>query len=226
MINRRWRIGIDLDNTIVCLDPVFTKVASELGLGDFNGCDKVTVKAILTGIGERKGKESGKGSVLWQALQGQVYSSYYHLAKPFSGSLDSVKCWIASGIADIFIVSHKTRVGHQDEKKTSLHDVAFKWLETSGFIGDLLIPPGQVYFEETQELKVSRISDLGCDIFIDDLPELLMRHDFPCEVVPLLFDPGNHYSYSDFPGARFFEWKQMELFVSRYLRGCLQNNVD
>ena len=36
----------------------------------------------------------------------------------------------------------------------------------------------RIHFLETRELKISRISELACQVFIDDLPEVLQAPGF------------------------------------------------
>ena len=54
---------------------------------------------------------------------------------------------------------------------------------------NLGIGESQTYFELTKEAKLSRIGDLNCDIFIDDLPEFLLEPMFPIRTKRILFDP-------------------------------------
>jgi hypothetical protein len=53
------------------------------------------------------------------------------------------------------------------------------------------LAPERVYFELTKREKLERIQYLGCDHFIDDLPEFLAEPGFPSGVQRILFDPKN-----------------------------------
>jgi hypothetical protein len=83
-----------------------------------------------------------------------------------------------------------------------------QWLQVNGFLGN-----GQVvssaplaYFEVTRSDKLNRIGELGCDCFIDDLPELLSAPDFPRGVRRVLFDPhGTGPSNADFERVRSWD---------------------
>jgi hypothetical protein len=63
-------------------------------------------------------------------------------------------------------------------------------------VGDAasLIDPDQVFFEVTKQHKVGRIAAIGCDIFIDDLPEILALPGFSDSTRRILFDPANQFS--------------------------------
>jgi hypothetical protein len=47
----------------------------------------------------------------------------------------------------------------------------------------------RVFFNSTREEKIERVAVFGCDIFIDDLPEVYAEPGFPRDVKKLLFDP-------------------------------------
>ena len=174
-------IGIDLDNTIANLDPVFGKVATKMGLGNFEGCGKHAVKFALT-------KEDGS-DLLWQKLQGQVYGAEYHQASVYPHAAETILKWCNSANIEVSIVSHKTRYGHQDEGGVVLHDAAMSWLMAGGIVGNSAILPENVYFEVTQEKKLERILSLNCDVFIDDLVAILDHAQFPFKTEGLLFSP-------------------------------------
>jgi hypothetical protein len=48
---------------------------------------------------------------------------------------------------------------------------------------------GSVNFLETRQEKVARIAELGCQVFLDDLPEVLGDSGFPASAAGILFDP-------------------------------------
>ena len=52
-----------------------------------------------------------------------------------------------------------------------------------------LIPEVDIYFNETIEQKIDKISQKRCDIFLDDLPEVLMHPQFPVETQKIYFNP-------------------------------------
>jgi len=183
------RIGLDFDNTIVCYDGLFHRVAAEQGLipADLPR-NKVAVRDYLRRIGREPA---------WTELQGTVYGGRMAEAETYPGVRDFMVWAVAQGI-ELFIVSHKTRhpfLGAQYD----LHQAARDWVDASlVHDGAPLIPAERVYFELTKEEKLARIGACGCGLFLDDLPEILAAPGFPPQTEPLLFDPeGHHPTVSD-----------------------------
>jgi hypothetical protein len=96
------------------------------------------------------------------------------------------------------IISHKTRHPARGPAH-DLHRSARQWLEMQGFFdaAEIGLPRDRVYFELSQQDKVDRIARAGCTDFIDDLPEVLTRPDFPAGVRKVLFDPHRRYAAED-----------------------------
>lgn len=190
-------IGIDFDNTIVCYDKVFHKVAAENGLipPDMSPC-KNSVRDYLRQIG----KEDE-----WTRLQGIVYGTKMDEAEAFEGVFDFLY-WCRHNKIDVSIVSHKTRHPYIGPKY-DLHLVALQWMEWQGFFepSKLGLSRTQVFLELTKADKIERITNTGCTHFIDDLPEFLMEPSFPENVISMLFDPNNSWE-TGFPFKRFFSW--------------------
>lgn len=174
------RIGLDFDNTIVCYDELFRRVALEQGVvpGE-TPASKLAVRDYL----RRSGKED-----VWTEMQGYVYGARMTEAKAYPGVLDVLKQLNADGHM-LCIVSHKTRypfLGPQYD----LHAAARAWIAANlQFSPDQLINDGSIYFELTKADKLARIAILDCDLFIDDLPEILLAEQFPASTQRLLFDP-------------------------------------
>ena len=59
--------------------------------------------------------------------------------------------------------------------------------------GEPLLAPEHVFFELTKTEKIKRIGDKSCDVFIDDLPEILQAPEFPGAARRILFDPDAHH---------------------------------
>jgi len=175
------RIGLDLDNTLVAYDTAFLAVGKAEGLlpPDFAG-GKAAVKARL--LAERPDGRS------WETLQGQVYGRRLDQAVLYPGVVEFLDRCRAEAAA-LAIVSHKTLLAHHDPEGTNLHEAALAWLGRQGFFGDdgFGLAPESVYFERTREDKVRRIRALGCDVFIDDLPEVLAHAELPRHCRKILF---------------------------------------
>ena len=175
-------IGVDLDNTIIDYDGVFGPVAEEMGLLARGAAraSKEEVKAQLIDLDPSEN--------LWMRLQGQVYGRRIGHARIYRGVADCLALARTKG-ARVSIVSHKTRHGHFDPFAVDLWEAACGWLTDQGFFDpdQLALSPADVHFEETREAKVARIGAIGCDIFIDDLPEVLLHPRFPPSVEAIWF---------------------------------------
>jgi hypothetical protein len=191
------RIGIDFDNTIVCYDGLFHRVAREQKLIPPDvPANKGAIRDYLRSVGQEE---------RWTLLQGYVYGSRMAEAQPFAGVLGLVTRLVQKHVP-VFIVSHKTRYPYLGPR-FDLHAAALTWLQEQGFFDPIRIGmrPEHVFFELTKQAKLQRIAALGCSHFIDDLPELLGEPEFPASVARLLFDPGNEHC--DTPlFERFSSW--------------------
>jgi hypothetical protein len=178
-------IGIDFDNTIVCYDEVFARVAVELGLVPPEAAtSKTAVRDHLRAIGQED---------RWTQLQGTIYGPRMPDAPPFPGVLEFFHACRLAGVP-VAIVSHRTRFPYLGERH-DLHAAARDWLARHGFHdpAGIGLPADRVFLEETKEAKLARIAEVGCTHFIDDLPELLAHPLFPQDVRRILFDPhGEH----------------------------------
>src|SRR5450755_2131325 len=179
------RIGIDFDNTIACYDGVFHAAALERGLiaADL-ARDKNSVRDHLNGSGRKYD---------FTELQGYVYGARMDLVSPYPGFAEFVGLARCAG-HDLFIVSHKTRYPILGPKH-DMHASARDFLNTRGLVGPGAgqIDPAQVFFEVTKDEKVARACALRCDMFIDDLPEILAMPGFPEGMRKVLFDPENQF---------------------------------
>ena len=185
-------ICVDFDNTIVCYDALFHRVAQERGLIPDNlPVNKTAVRDHL--------RTTGREDV-WTEMQGEVYGSRMAEAAPYPGVIEFFRACREQGIP-VRIISHKTRHPYLGERH-DLHAAARNWLQLQGFLGaaQIGLSETEVFFELTKEAKLSRIAACGCTHFIDDLPELLLAPHFPAEVERLLFDP--ECLHKDIAGVR------------------------
>lgn len=177
-------IGIDFDNTIVSYDALFYKVALEQGvIPPTLAVSKLAVRNHLRAIDQEE---------IWTEMQGYVYGARMDEASMYPGVLEFFR-WAQVQKIDLSIVSHKTRhpfIGPQYD----LHNAARQWVEHHLIEdGMRLIDPARVNFELTKDEKIKRIGAIGCDCFIDDLPEIFIAETFPAPVRRVLFDPeANH----------------------------------
>lgn len=178
------RLGIDFDNTIVNYDSLFHSVAVAAGLVPHDlPHSKQHVRQHL--------RDSGKESD-WTEMQGLVYGARIDEAVPYQGVI-AFLTWARDAGHDVAIISHKTRWPFSGPRY-DLHDAARGWiLATLRDASGALVPPENVFFEETKKRKVERIASTGRDCFIDDLPEILLAPEFPGTVMRVLFDPDGHH---------------------------------
>jgi hypothetical protein len=104
------------------------------------------------------------------------------------------------------IVSHKTRYPFLGPRY-DLHEAARSWVKNK-LAAQNLIEIDQVFFELTKDAKIRRVAEIGCDYFIDDLPEILLAPAFPRETAGILFDPENGHT-GEYSGARFESWRDI-----------------
>ena len=94
------RIGIDFDNTIVCYDGLFHRLARERNL---IGPDVRPLKGEVRDYLRRIGREDA-----WTELQGYAYGCRLVEAEPFPGAREFLARCRQQGI-ECLIISHKTR---------------------------------------------------------------------------------------------------------------------
>lgn len=181
------RIGLDFDNTIIRYDGVFMAAAKERGLlpEAFRGTKQQVRDAI---------RPLPDGEISWQKLQGYVYGAGIGGAEQFPGLAEFLQRARRAG-ETILIVSHKTEFGHYDPARINLREAALGWMTAQGFFDParFAIPPGNVHFESTRDEKLRRIAAVGCDLFIDDLEEVLDDPGFPADTARILFsEQGAH----------------------------------
>jgi hypothetical protein len=178
-------IGVDFDNTIVCYDQVFHRVALEQELiPPTLPVSKGSVRDHLRAVDNENA---------WTAMQGYVYGVRMIDAPAFPGVLEFFRHAVQKRVA-IHIVSHKTRYPYLGPQY-DLHQAALDWLEKNGFFhsAGIALKRDCVFLELHKHEKLQRIGELGCTHFIDDLPELLAEPAFPPRVEGILFDPKNEY---------------------------------
>ena len=193
------RIGIDFDNTLVCYDQLCWELARDIGVVDESVAhQKDAVRDHL----RKQGLES-----VWTNLQGKAYGSRILEASPFPDVLGALTEFRRRGW-EVCVISHKTRSPIAGENY-DLHAAARRWLETYEIID--FTPPhsnhSSAFFEVTKSEKLQRIAGVGCDWFIDDLPELLTDSTFPQNVGRILFDP--HQRNEKLPDdiRRLYSWR-------------------
>ena len=174
-------VGLDFDNTIVCYDRLFHKLAVERGL--------IPTDLPVTKQSVRDALRSGGRETDWTELQGIAYGARITDAELFPGVKHFLARCRAAGV-QVAIISHKTQYPFRGARH-DLHAAAHAFLQAQGLFQtwDTGLAPDRTYLELTLAGKLSRVGSLGCAAFIDDLPELLAEPAFPAGVWKLLFDP-------------------------------------
>ena len=184
MSRRALRIGIDLDNTIVCYDAVFHELASSRGV--ISAALPATKEAVRQHL-RRRGMED-----VWTEMQGEAYGPRMADAPAFLGVREFFASCAPAGAA-LFIVSHRTAVPFVGPAH-DLHAAAHHWLADARLLENA---NGCVYLETTRQAKLQRIRDIDPDYFIDDQAEILLDAAFPRRTVAVLFDPHHRENATD-----------------------------
>jgi len=197
-------IGVDFDNTIVCYDDLFHRIAGERGLVPA-GLEprKNEVRDFL----RRSGREED-----WTELQGHVYGARMAEARAFPGVVEFFVRAIRSELA-LYIISHKTR-NPVFGPAHDLHQAARDWLAGHGFFdrAKIGLPPERVFFGATRQEKIDHIIRLKCTHFIDDLEETFWDDSFPRDVEKILF--AAQLPARAVPGVRVAsDWAQIQNYV-------------
>ena len=197
-------VGVDFDNTIVCYDDLFHRIAVERRL-------------IPAGLEPRKNEvrdflRRSDREQDWTELQGHVYGARMAEAKAFPGAIEFFTRSTKERLP-VYIVSHKTPVPVIGPAY-DLHQAARAWLEAQGFFDPARVgfSPDRVFFGATRAEKIELVRKLGCTHFIDDLEETFCDATFPVGVEKLLFRaPGPTAAP---PGVRLMpDWRRIIEYV-------------
>jgi len=189
------RIGVDFDNTLACYDGVFHAIAMERGLIPTGlPSDKTSVRDYLRAQGQ---------DPVFTELQGYVYGPGMQRVSPYPGARHVLRGLAAAG-HDVFLISHKTRAPFVGPAY-DLHEWAWRFLAQHALIDapDAPFRSADICFELTREAKLARIAQRQCDVFLDDLPEVLAAPGFPPAARGILFDPEHNYPDGMWQGRRF-----------------------
>lgn len=205
-------VGIDFDNTLIRYDELIHKTAVDRGLIPASFLvDKTAIRDQIRTLPQ--------GDLEWQKIQGLVYGPLILAARLFEG-VESFLKYCALNNIKVVVISHKTEFASQGISGFSLRKAALDWMFANHFFTpnrDLGLSPNDIYFESTREGKIEKISQLGCDVFIDDLAEVFEEPGFPARVRKIFFSPSFKASQSDSlswnPSLIASSWHQIEEWV-------------
>lgn len=163
----RRTLGIDLDNTIIDYSPAFFEIARvEYPQIHFGGLDKNQFKDELTKF---------LGEAEWTSCQSRLYGDYIQWAKPHNGFHDVLKK-IYKLDWDVKIISHKSHYSISDNS-INLRKPALDWIteNVSNLFPTEFNPEHDVLFANSVTDKIRLIVETECDVFIDDLQDILLE---------------------------------------------------
>ena len=171
-------IGIDFDNTIINYTKSFIDLSRKKKLvPERNNKNKISIRNYL----RRKNIEYE-----WTILQCEVYGKNIMRAEIYFGVLEALT-YLSKKNIKIKIISHKTQYPYIGEK-INLRSSAMKWIKKNLISNsNIKINQKDVFFEDTIENKIIKIKEEKCDIYIDDLPEILNL--LPSKINKILFSP-------------------------------------
>jgi hypothetical protein len=172
-------IGLDLDNTVIDYRDAYRAVAVTLG---FNAemQSRESIRPVL--------RLNAEDDDEWQHFQSLLYTEGLSAARPAAGLLEFLQCCQGLGVG-VSIVSHKTRATPDRFGGVDLRGPADIWLLENRVVPHL-VHASAVFFCSTRAEKVRRIHLLGCEVFVDDLEEVLTDVGFPQGVQRFLYEPG------------------------------------
>ena len=190
-------IGIDLDNTIVDCEAMFLTLSEDLLGRSLSGCSRDEARVQVR-------KECG--DIFWTKIQAIVYGTRYLECPPYDGAISAINLISnSSHITQVKIISHKTRMDSA-EGIYNLRTIALQWIK-------LNLPEesiNSVHFKDSIIAKQNCIVNEHCDVFLDDLPEILipLLDHIP---TPILFRKHRN----PHPRLRVCDWQQFADLVCR-----------
>ena len=182
-------IGLDFDNTIVCYDKAIATLAeSHFDLPSDFPRTKLAIRDHLRSAGREEA---------WTRFQGELYGPGMAHAEPFPHAIEIIRELSDRGHR-LAVISHRTRFPYLGERH-DLHAHARGWIDEH--LPHVL---SSIVFHEMKAAKIDAIGLEGCDLFVDDLPEILLDPQFPASTRGVLFAPGG--DSPDWHGTRIDSW--------------------
>ena len=168
------KFGFDLDNTIINYRESCKKYA--ISIGEPNLDTVVKLKKFLL--------EKDPASLEWNKAQSWIYTEGLELACLNENLVDTF-CYLKTQGFEIEIHSHKTTISPKSSGSVKLREPMKEWLKKSE-ISIFLDIERDVYFYESQNLKIQGIKDSGVRYFVDDLVAVFENPNYPREIKSFL----------------------------------------
>jgi hypothetical protein len=180
------RIGLDLDNTVIDYTPAYPAIAKKMGLPE-KCVDRESIRRFL--------RLSANDDLEWQEFQSNLYTEGLRVAQPAEG-LDEFLSLCASLKVRVSIISHKTLQTPEQFGARNLRIPALQWLFRQGIVPGV-VREKDVYFCNTRDDKVRTISASGCEVFVDDLFEVLTHPELRVDVARIHYSPDTKVQSND-----------------------------
>ena len=181
-MKKQITIGLDLDNTIICYDKAIEILSSQIeDLPDEVSRTKLGIRTFLRSVGREND---------WVLFQGLMYGPGMIHASPYPGCLSMLR-ELEADSHKLCIISHRSKHPYAGPKY-DLHQSAKQWIiDNLNCLKSFSDKHAEmnINFLQTKQEKVELIWKLGCNVFIDDLPEVLNFQGFRREVDKILFSP-------------------------------------
>ena len=167
-------VGLDFDNTIVCYDNAIATLAEQqFDLPAALPRTKLAIRDHLRRLGQEEA---------WTRFQGTLYGPGMSHAQAFPYAVEVIHELSDRGHT-LAVISHRTRFPYLGERH-DLHAHAKAWI--SSHLPDAL---HSIAFHEDKAGKIEAIGRMSCEVFLDDLPEILLDPRFPTAARGVLFAP-------------------------------------
>ena len=197
-------VGLDLDNTIVDCDALFRQETEKLLGRSLPTQSREDIRALV---------RQERGDNVWTQIQAEVYGPLYHNCKPCKDAIETIsELMTGNHVTNLMIISHKTLTDSAG-KNYKLRDYSMAWIEKHLLNGKSPLQKSHVHFADTIEQKRQMIIEKGCNIFLDDLAEILLPLKGKIQH-PILFNQNTtNHPLND--SLKICDWPSFGAFVRR-----------
>ena len=199
------KIGLDLDNTIIDYGPSYRAIASEMGFPQ----QLVNRESIREAL-----RKSDEDDEEWQRFQSILYTDGLEYARPAPGLISFLRLCEFMGVITT-IISHKTQSTPARFGSRDLRAPACEWLYIHGIV-PTYVAPQRVFFCADQTAKVRMVALTQCDLFVDDLTEVLIHPDMAEAITRVRYVTGARSEKGKLDGIVDADF----LALTEWLRSC------